>query len=410
MEISVVIPDNAWLTDRPKSENPLINPAIPDKPLEVSNSGTARVGVLAVPVGILKDNEEGSGLISARTERLASLSVGAWATLILMGFGSEIDIYTVPIPANPKAPSSWGAIHPISFNPEILDDRLTLSELGSLWNRKWSPVIVRGIVEFVIWASIVVIGVSEFQEMMSPNVEVKDAGKPMKLAAWYWSPLLPAYFTESIPDDAEYWRVFSDKIIDISFGKSEYIIEWREAFSMNSESYSINESTNGFVESVNNSIFCWLVSLLSINDAAIKPPNLRLAAIGTSGSTGPFAAWIKPKFLSFDIIIWSPEIVGCGDDPILNSIDSRGIIILDSRKSLVINRLNDCPSKLPELDDPLSKSTISVGTSFSTFPVSRKRFTRFKITESTIFEMKSKSVELSKLVSGSVEPPNSKEP
>ena len=102
------------------------------------------------------------------------------------------DMWAVPRPAGPVAPSSSGAVQLTSLRPVSLVEMVEVLETGSWWNRKWSPVMVTGSEALLTWASMVDIGVEEDQPVTVPKVVVKLSGTPMMCAAWRWVPSKPA--------------------------------------------------------------------------------------------------------------------------------------------------------------------------------------------------------------------------
>ena len=179
----MVIPASTSLTDLPRSAKlPMKNPN-PERPLEVFNCGIANEGPDSEPVGISSENVEGRGLISAATLSGKWSLVGAFPTLIIIGFEPTTVAEALPLPAEPVAPSSRGGVQPKCLRPEILEERVEEFEEGSWWNRKWSPDIVSGEGESPNWSSISSMEDSEDHENEFPEVVVNEEGSPLILAA-----------------------------------------------------------------------------------------------------------------------------------------------------------------------------------------------------------------------------------
>ena len=163
-------------------------------------------------------------------------------------------------------------------------------------------------------------------------------------------------------------------------------------------------------DAVRSTAVCSSNSLLSISEKADSPLNLRLAATGVSGSTGPFLPWTSPNPLSFDKSRWSPCPTGWSLEPICTKRLVRGMSDLVTSQLSVSRRWMVLPSRpLAPSTPPLMTSTTAEGTSFRMVPISRNRSTMLIRTLSITFEMKSRLSSLSNSLSLLL-PPNSKEP
>ena len=161
---------------------------------------------------------------------------------------------------------------------------------------------------------------------------------------------------------------------------------------------------------VRSTAVCSSNSLSSIREKAARPLNLRLAATGVSGSTGPFLPWTRFRPLSLERSRWSPLPTGWSLEPICTNMLVRGMSDLVTSQLSVSSRWMVLPSSpLAPSTPPLMTSTTAEGTSFRMVPISRNRSTMLIRTLSITFETKSRLSVLSNSFSLLL-PPNSKEP
>ena len=105
--------------------------------------------------------------------------------------------------------------------------------------------------------------------------------------------------------------------------------------------------------------------------------------------------------------------MGCGLDPICRESKLISMLTLVDNKLSVINKLTSLPANEfipPPPTSPVSTEIASPGTEFIISPTSKNKFTKLRITESSILDAKSKLAPVSRLVSDDSVLPNSNEP
>ena len=105
--------------------------------------------------------------------------------------------------------------------------------------------------------------------------------------------------------------------------------------------------------------------------------------------------------------------MGWGLDPICKESKLISMLTLVDNRLSVINKLTSLPANEfipPPPTSPVSTEIASPGTEFIISPISKNKFTKLRITESSILDAKSKLAPVSRLVSDDSALPSSNEP